>query len=89
METIFKAEVVDWVPNFDNTSAFNALSGYNQCNDERNARKTNNGFWHKITSFIKKKEVHPLVKFKEENSEEDVKTRNTMLMAWKQPFYVK
>jgi len=87
MNTIFEADFVDWVPGFDNTTEFNTLSDYTQCNDERSARKTNNGFWHKITSFIKKKEVYPLENFMAEDNEENVKSRNTMLMAWNKTFY--
>jgi len=87
MNTIFKAEFVDWVPEFDNTTAFNALSDYSQCNDERNARTTNNGFWQKITSFIKKKEVRSLKSFIGEDKEENVRSRNTILRAWNQTYY--
>lgn len=87
MNTIFKAEFVDWVPEFDNTTAFNTISDYNQCKDERNARITNNGFWHKFSSFIKKKEVHPLKSFMEEDKEENVKLRNTILTNWNQTYF--
>ncbi|CAI6364457.1 unnamed protein product [Macrosiphum euphorbiae] len=87
MNTIFKAEFVDWIPEFDNTTAFNALSDYNKCNDDRNARTTNNGFWHKITSIIKKKEVYPLTSIMREDKEKHVRSRNTYVMAWNQTYF--
>ncbi|XP_022182087.1 gastric triacylglycerol lipase-like [Myzus persicae] len=87
MNTIFKAEFDDWSPEFDNTTSFNSINYNNQCNDERNARTTNNGFWLKITSFIKKKEVHPLKSFMGEDKEENVKSRNTILTAWNQTYF--
>lgn len=87
MNTIFKAEFVDWIPEFDNTTAFNDLSDYNQCNDDRNARKTNNGFWHKITSILKKKEVHPLTSIMTEDKEKHVRSRHTYVMAWNETYF--
>jgi len=87
LNTIFKAEFVDWIPEIDNTTAFIALSDYNQCNDERNARTTNNGFWHKITSLIKKKEVYPLTSIMREDKEKNVRSRNTIVTAWNQTYF--
>jgi len=84
---MFKAEFVDWIPEFDNKTAFNALSDYNKCNDDRNARTTNNGFWHKITSIIKKKELYPLTSIMREDKEKYVRSRNTYVMAWNQTYY--
>jgi hypothetical protein len=89
MNTIFKAEFVDWIPEFDNTTAFNFSSDYIQCYDERSARKTKNGFWHKITSFIKRKEVHPIKSSMAENYEENVRSRHTNKLAWNETHYEK
>jgi len=87
MNTIFKAEFADWIPEIDNTTAFNASSDYIQCYDERNARKTKNGFWQKITSFIKKKEVYPLKNYMVEDREENVRSRHTIKSAWNQTHF--
>ncbi|XP_026810356.1 gastric triacylglycerol lipase-like [Rhopalosiphum maidis] len=89
MNTIFKAEFLDWIPEFDNTTAFNSSSDYIQCYDERSARKTKNGFWHKITSFIKRKELHPIKSSIAENYEENVRSRHTIKLAWNETHYEK
>ncbi|XP_050061037.1 gastric triacylglycerol lipase-like [Aphis gossypii] len=87
MNTLFKAEFADWIPEIDNTTAFNVSSDYNQCYDERNARKTKNGFWQKITSFIKRKEVYPLKNYMVEDHEENVRSRHTIKNAWNQTHF--
>jgi len=81
INTISTAETVNWTPVYDNTTPFKDLSNYNRCNDtefgERTSRRKNDGFWSKLTSYIKKKEVYPLGKMNENN-----KSRNTFTIAW-------
>jgi len=90
MNTISTAESVDWTPVYDDTTLFKDLRNYNRCNDtefgERTSRRKNDGFWSKLTSYIKKKEVFPLVKVNE-NNEENNKSRNTLFpMAWNETY---
>lgn len=86
INTLLTAEFIDWIPVYDNTTSFNSLNNY-QCNDieinERSPRKKNDGFWNKITRYLRKKEVYPLVKTKEE---ENVNSRNTFSNSWKEMF---
>lgn len=89
INTISITEFDDWVPVYDNTTAYNALS-YIQCNDielkEANPRK-NNGFWRKLIRYIKKKEVSPLISAEEQNNEKNTDPSNTTYMKfWKEPF---
>lgn len=90
INTVLTAESVDWKPVYDRTTPFYALSNYSQCNDvelrDRNSQKKNDGFWNTITSYIKKKELQPLIKIKEDN--EDVKSRNALKRAWKETIHV-
>ncbi|VVC24403.1 Partial AB-hydrolase lipase domain,Serine aminopeptidase, S33,Alpha/Beta hydrolase fold [Cinara cedri] len=89
LNTISTTEFEDWVPVFDNTTIYNAIDNIH-CNDielrERNSRKTNKGFWSKLTGYIKKKEVSPLVNIKEQHSEKTAESRNTYTKAWKELF---
>lgn len=91
MNTVLTADTIDWKPVYDRTTPFYAQSNYSQCNDaelrERNSRKNNNGFWNTITSFIKKKEIQPLIPNKEENGEIS-KSKNMFKRAWKEIIYV-
>lgn len=79
INTISTAEFNDWVPVYDKTTSYKISSNYIQCNDkgisERTSKKKNDGFWSKITSYIKKKEVHPFIKIKEEQNEETFESR--------------
>lgn len=80
INTISTAEFDDWVPVYDKTTSYKTSSSYIQCNDieinERTSKKKNDGFWSKITSYMKKKEVYPLIKIKEvKNDEEKVKSK--------------
>lgn len=95
---ISTAEYVDWVPTYDNTTSSRSVSDYTQCRDtefrERTARKKSNGFWSKITSFLKTKpenlEVYPLAKVQEDNYyEEHAKNRNMFVQAWNETYNFK
>lgn len=80
INTITTAESFDWAPVYDNKTSYNAFL-QKQCNDvelsERSSRKNNNGFWSKMFSYIKKKEVPSLTKLKEENIQYRNKYQNT------------
>lgn len=87
INTLITADFIDWKPVYDNTSSSNGISNYFQCDDidpigERISRKKTDGLWNKITSYIKKKEVYPIV----QTSEENIQTKNTYLKSWKETF---
>lgn len=90
INTISTADLLDWVPVYDKTTPFYALNTDKQCNDsefnERSSRKKKKGFWSKFTTFIKKMEIQPIVSIEEVNNENNFKSRNTFLRAWKEPF---
>lgn len=89
INTLLTAEIKDWIPIYDNTTSFNSLSYYNQCNDteisNRGSRKNNEGFWNKITRYLWKKEVYPLVNPNEEN----VNSKKISSNNWKEIIYVR
>lgn len=91
LNTISITEFDDWVPVYDNTTAYNALSNI-QCNDmelkEKNSRKQD-GFWRKLIQYIKKKEVSPLISTEEQNNEKNTDSHHsntTYMKSWKEPF---
>lgn len=88
INTVVSAEFANWTPVYDRTTSYNFFENDYQCNNidfsERNLKNNKKGFWNKITSYIKKKEVHPLIKAKSENTEETIKSNNTFLKAWKE-----
>lgn len=88
ISTITAAESYDWVPVYDKTTSFSPFLD-KQCNDielsERSIRKKNGGFWSKMLSYIKKKEVRPLTKLKEENIQYGNKYQNT----WNETLYLR
>lgn len=89
INTIITADFVDWKPIYDNTTSSHGISNYIQCNDidhigERISRKKTDGLWNKITSYIKKKEVQPIIQTNEEN----IQTKNTYLNSWKETFHL-
>lgn len=89
MNTISIADFIDWIPVYDNKTTFKDLSNYTLCNDtelgERTLKRKNDSFWSKLTSYIKKKEVHPLTNVNE-NNEENNKSRNMFPMSWNKPY---
>lgn len=86
INTITTAESADWAPVYDRETLFNSFNLSN-CSDiefrGRNAKKKK-GFWSTITSYIKKLEVQPLIKNKEETNEENNESRNIFSRAWKE-----
>jgi len=90
LNTIYPAELLDWIPVYDKTTSFNNLNDDMQCNDleikERSSKKKNSSFWNKITKYIIQKEVYPITQIKEDD--EIIKSRNTFLKSWKETIYL-
>lgn len=89
INTLITADFVDWKPVYDNITSSNGISNYIQCNDinlkgEKIPRKNTDSLWNKITSYIKKKEIRPIVQPHEEN----IQTQNTHLKSWKETFHL-
>lgn len=95
INTIFTAELVNWVPIYDNTSYFIPANKYVNCKDEelnkREPRGKTEGFWDKLMSFMKIKkanqEIHPLIT--QEYDEADIKSRSTVTKSWSKIFHLK